>query len=423
MKKIIRSKFFKHASIYTFADILNKMVPFILLPILTRYLTPEEYGIIAMFLVAISIITIASTFDTHTAISVNYFKMTRENLKIFIANVLFLISITSIICLMIIIVFNSYLTEVFSLSIEWLLVAVLVAFTQFITTINLILWQSEQNPVPLSIYQISRTIVNLSLSLILIIEFSMGWEGRVYAIIVTAVLFGMLSFWLIYKRDYFNFRFDKVSIKDALRFGIPLLPHSIAIWSRRSIDRIIITTLISASATGLYVVGFQIASIITILTTSFNKAYSPYLYKNLQNISDNKKEKIVKYTYLYFAGTLLLAGMLSFLAPVIIKYFLDKDYSSSEEYIVWLAFGFAFSAMYQNIVNYIIYVKKTIYLSYITFSVSILHILLTYLLIKYNGAIGAAQAFTISSFITFIFVWILSIKVYPMPWFSIKKWV
>jgi len=44
----------------------------------------------------------------------------------------------------------------------------------------------------------------------------------------------------------------------------------------------------------------------------------------------------------------------------------------------------------------------------------------SYLLISYNGILGAAQATTLTSFTVFIAVWWLSQKLYPMPWF---KWL
>lgn len=43
------SNFFKSTSVYFLANILNAVIPFLLLPILTRYLSVEEYGQIAMF--------------------------------------------------------------------------------------------------------------------------------------------------------------------------------------------------------------------------------------------------------------------------------------------------------------------------------------------------------------------------------------
>jgi len=71
-------------------------------------------------------------------------------------------------------------------------------------------------------------------------------------------------------------------------------------------------------------------------------------------------------------------------------------------------------------VNYIFYLKKTHKLVSITFFSGFLHIVLSYFLIKENGPIGAAQATTISFFVTFILVWILSSKLYSMPW-SLKR--
>ena len=49
MKRIKGGSFLGGAGIYLFSNILNAVVPFILLPILTRYLTPEEYGEVAIF--------------------------------------------------------------------------------------------------------------------------------------------------------------------------------------------------------------------------------------------------------------------------------------------------------------------------------------------------------------------------------------
>lgn len=45
----------KSSLIYLVSSVINKGLPFILLPILTKYLTPEEYGIIAMFQLSITV--------------------------------------------------------------------------------------------------------------------------------------------------------------------------------------------------------------------------------------------------------------------------------------------------------------------------------------------------------------------------------
>ena len=133
------------------------------------------------------------TLETNTVISVNYFKISRNALKIYIANVLLIISVTTSLILLILIIFYSYFSKLLALPTEWLFIGVIVTLMQFLTTINLVLWQSEQNPIPFGIYQIPQTIFNLSLSLILIIGFGMGWkEGFACA----EAGFGMFRWWL-----------------------------------------------------------------------------------------------------------------------------------------------------------------------------------------------------------------------------------
>jgi len=397
------------------------MVPFILLPVLTRYLSPSDYGVIALFFVFTGILGVFMTLELNTAISVNFFKITRDELKVYIANILIITSIVSCLILLFFIIFHSYISKLLALPTEWLFIAIVVTLLQFFTTINLVLWQSEQNPIPLGIYQISQTIFNLSLSLILIIGFGMKWEGRLIAVSVTSMGFGILSFSFLLNRNYLDFKLDKVYIKNALKFGLPLLPHSLGIWFRTGIDRVFLTMLVSASATGLYTVGFQIASVIMVIISAFNKAFTPYLYEQLKEITAKQKSILVKYFYFYFAVLLLLATSLSLIAPYIIDFLLGKKFTESQNYVTLISFGFAFYGMYSLFVNYILFTEKTKYLSYITFTAGLLHVGLSYLLISYNGTIGAAQATAIISFITFLFVWWLSQKLNPMPWLGKVK--
>ncbi|MBC8770465.1 oligosaccharide flippase family protein [Arenibacter sp. BSSL-BM3] len=417
MIKLIKSRFFKNASIYTVSDILNNLVPFVLLPVLTRYLTPSDYGIISMFTVFTSILGVFISLEMHGAISVKFFKITKEELKVYIANVLLLVAITTSLVLVTILIFQSYISNILELPTEWLIIGVFVTCLTLFTTINLILWQSEHKPISLGIYQITQTIFNLTLSLVLIVGFGMGWEGRLIAASAAAILFGFLSFSLLVKRNYVKLKLNKPYIKDALKFGVPLLPHALSTWVRTGIDRVFLTMLVSTTATGLYTVGFQIASVIMVLTTAFDRAYAPFLFEKLKDISLPQKKVLVKYGYLYFLGLLLLASGLSLTGPYIVDIFLGKEFIESQEYITWFAFGFAFYGMYSMLVNYIFYTQKTIYLSYVTFSIGLLHVGLSYLFINYNGTIGAVQVTAIISFITFIAVWWLSNKLLPMPWF------
>ena len=112
----------------------------------------------------------------------------------------------------------------------------------------------------------------------------------------------------------------------------------------------------------------------------------------------------------------MLAIFLALIAPWLLSFFAGEKFSRASSFVVWIALGYAFSGMYYMVVNYIFYAKKTVLLAKLTFFTAILNIGLNYVLITYNGAIGAAQATTITMLLGFVFTWILSNRVYKMPW-------
>lgn len=416
IQKIRESILFKNTFIYVFTEIINKAVPFLLLPILTVYLSPSDYGTVATYGAFTAILAVFIHLSLVGAVNVNFFKFSKEHLKIYIANVLLIIFVSALIIFSLIYLFQDQLSLKLEIPRGWLFVGLFITLAQFFTTLNLGLWQVEQQPKPFGIYQIALMLTNTSMVLILVIGFGMGWRGQLIGQAIATVLFALLSFGFIYRRGYLQFSFDKVYIKDALKFGVPLIPYALSGWFRTGVDRIFLTTFIGTSATGLYAVGYQFGMIIGIVAIAFNQAYSPYLYRKLTDITFNEKLKLVKFTYAYFMGILIFAGVISIIMPWIIDNFLNERYLEAKEVIPWIAFGYAFQGMYFMVVNYIFYEKKTYMLALATFISGVLHVILSYTFIHAYGIVGAAYATTLSFFIMFIIVWILSAKIYSMPW-------
>jgi len=413
----LKSKLLSNSFIFVIGDIINKGIPFLMLPILTRYLTPEDYGIVSIFTVIIAVLSVFTGLNVHGAININFFKMDKRELKNYIGNVYIILAISSLIVLIILSIFSNIIINNIELSINWVYMALLVSFFQFTTNINLLLWVAEQKSKQYIIYQIMQTILITTLSLIFIIKFNMKWEGQILATTIGILTFSMISFIFIIKRGYFYFKLNFNYIKDALYFGIPLIPHTLSGWIKTGSDRILLVSMVGASATGIYSVGYQIGYVIGVVVLALNKVWTPYLFKILSdNPSLKDKERIVKFTYIYFIFIILFAILFSYIAQNMVYYFLDEKFIESIQYIKYFALAFAFQGMYFMVTNYIFYVKKTYILSYITFSTAVIHVILLYVLININGTIGAAQATLISFVITFFATWYLSNKVYSMPW-------
>lgn len=412
--KIIRSSLFKASGIYTLTSILNSAIPFFLMPVLTRYLTPEDYGIVAMFTVLMSIVGVFTGLSVHGAINRVYFEKD-VNFKEYVANCLFILIGSSLLTFIIVFIFLKYISKFSGIPSNWVLISVICSFFQFITLSNLVIYQAKMQAKYYSLIQIGQTILNFGLSVLLVVVLKMNWQGRLIANFLAVLLFGVLSF-IILSKNYVEWKFNKDYIIHALKFGIPLIPHTIGGLLIATSSRFIITNMLGLREAGLYTAGFQIAMIIGIFADAFNRAYAPWLFDKLNSNDSIIKLKIVKFTYLYFMSIVIFALLLGFMAPILVNFFLGKEYYASKDVIMWISLGNAFNGMYYMVTNYIFYVYKTHILTWITFINGLLNVLLTISLVKYNGIEGAGQSYAIIMLFFFLLTWITSTKLYRMPW-------
>ena len=361
---------------------------------------------------------ILTGLSVHGAININYFKMNKDDFKQFIGNCLFILNSSAILILILALILMPILKSIVSLDAEFIILSIILAYAHFFTIINLTLWLVEQKPIPYSIYQISQTIVTTSLTLIFIVHYNMNWKGQVYGLSIGTIIFSISSFIFLLKRGYVKFKYKYEYIKDALHFGIPLLPHSLSGWLKSGADRIIINFILGASLTGIYSISYQIGSVILVVITAFSKAWSPFILKELSShLSFFRQKEIVNITYKILVGILALSIIYSFIAVFLFPYLFDTSYNEVTKYILYFSISFGFQGMFLMIGDYIFYTNSTMILSKISMLTSFLYIVLVYFLIKIMGVEGVAISNLIVSIVNFVALWYVSNKVYPMPWF------
>lgn len=415
LKKIMKSSLVKTSGIYTIANMINKAIPFFLLPILTVYLTPTDYGIVSMFGVLIGLFAPFLGLNVHGAVNRKYFDQ-EKNYALYISTAFYILIASSSFILMVVIIFSDIISKITSFPEKYLLLVVIAGLGSSIIQITLTLWQVRERALNYGLFQIIQTALNVTITLILVVGMDFGWLGKVSGQVIAIVVFAAIGMFVIIKREGLIFKWDKEYAKDIIKFGVPLIPHVLGAFLITMTDRIFITNMVGISETGIYTVGFQIGMVIGVLQDSFNRAWMPYLYKNLKLNSNLVKYKIVKITYVYFVIILLIALLLSVMAPLIVNIFIGDAFNGSIIYIMWISVGFAFNGMYKMVGGVIFYEKKTHLLSIVTFTTALLNIVFNYIFIKMNGAVGAAQATSLAFFVSFILTWILASRVHFMPW-------
>lgn len=408
----------KGSVIYLGSSILAKAIPFLMLPILTKYLSPQDYGILSIFTIFVSIYVAFVGMMMHSNISKNYFKLTKNDLSKNIGNIINILFFTTIIYLLVSIILFFYKETFFSIP-SWLLLCIpALAFMQMINTMSTTILRNEQRAFMFGIFEVCIAFVTISLTVLFLIKFNYGWMSQVYSVFIASFIFCIIGFIYMKKKDYINLSFDKEHIKSILKISIPLIPHGLGGLIIAASDRLFIERMVGLEATGLYAVGYSFGMIVSLFSDAFIKAWSPWFYKNLANPTYEKKAKIVKFTYFYIIGIFLLALIIAFIAEFLLPYIVDSRYLSSKEFIIWIAIGYSIRGIYQIFFPYLIHISKTQFLAVSTFVAAILNLILNYFFIKIYGAIGATYATVVAFTVSALLVFWYQQKNYYMPWFK-----
>src|SRR5690606_4956707 len=121
---------------------------------------------------------------------------------------------------------------------------------QSLSQLNLTLLQLESRPVIYGIFQISNSIVNYVVSIVLVISFGMNEDGRIIGVISAALMYGTASLFYLIHRKFIKSDFNGGIIRSSIIFSLPLIPHSLAGWINNGLDKILINNLVSVSENG-----------------------------------------------------------------------------------------------------------------------------------------------------------------------------
>ena len=410
--------FLKSIGSYTLVNIINKGIPFLLLPLLTNFLTTEDYGIITN-IESLIVITVALIGINFSASVTRQYVKKEVDIKAYVSTGFRIVLIGFCFISLLFIGFVNIINEWTAIPNVVIYSISIFALLDNLMEVVLALWRMEDKPFKYGALRIARTIIELGITVLLVVMYKYNWWGRFYGIYIAGFLGGLFALLYLLKYGYLTKSYKEKYKKHFLNFGLPLIPHTISGVLIMYSDKLIITKYLGVGENGVYSVAFTIGMAISLLQNSFNQAWVPWLFKKLALNSNTEKKKLVKITYIYMIGILFIAFILWLITPLI-YHFLGKDFSGGTGVVAIIGLGFAFNGMYKMMVNYIFYSERTFIISLITIGIAILNISLSIYLIQDYGILGTAYASAISFFVQFIVTWLISSIIFPMPWFKLK---
>lgn len=423
----IKNPLIKNFISYVVTDGLAKAMPFLVMPILALYMNTEEFGIASNFLVFTQLLGAVIGLSTYSYLTVEYYKTETRERKTLIGNLVLLNFVIFCICVLVTPFISSYFESWFYIVLQWQLLGCLMMFFTAITELFVVYLRLEEKTKQYRNYQLLRSFLSAVLSLIFVVLLGLSWQGRILGLIVTSFIVFIFAIIVFKKVNLITFKFDKKIIKDSTLFGIPLLPHKLASWIVNGLERILITSKVSISETGVFAFGSNFTSALTLVVTSFFGAFSPFVYKKLSAEISNKNEfhlqklRILKITYLSIVGFAIVLVLAYFALFGVIRLLFNEDYQKALKYIPFFLVANFFGFLYNHFSLFIFYSKRVKWMGVITISVGLFQAAIMFPLINEYQGMGAAYAAIIGALLKSIMVGIYSNKVYPMPWLDFKN--
>lgn len=419
--RIKGGSFLSSVAIYGASNGLSALAPFLLLPILTSYLTQDEFGRYSMFLFLVGVLTVIVGVNIHGSISVNFFKYSKKKFAQYVGSCFVLVVLSFLLIFLVLTFTGSFIAHFLKVNEGLVRLAAVIGLFNIFYLSCLAILQASDKPFKFLQLKLAQTAIDIVVTVVLVVFFVMGLEGRVNAYNLAILICSFFAIWIIARGGFIKFRAHQDHIVKALSFGLPLLPHALSGSLIMFVDRVVITKVIDTSATGIYMAGLQVSMVMMLFIEPINKAYTPWLFKRLSAGQLSSKTDLVKYSYLYFFGLLMLGFILYLVNDLLFHFLVDEKFYDAKSLMLFLYLGFAFQGMYYAVTNYVFFVEKTGVLSMVSLFTAGLGSALSYILVSSYGLRGASIAFMLTNMLLFFMVWILAAKFVPMPWLSFYK--
>lgn len=420
MTNKLRNPVVRNSMIYMGTDALTRAISFLLLPIVSKYLFPEELGIAANFDVMQAILSLLAGMATVNALAYYFYKSSKEKMASMVSNLVWIIIASNILFSIIILFACNIIENYLHIGMMLQLLTVVSCVALLVSDIDKLIFRLEDKPFKFAALQLGQSILYIGLQLFMVVHLEMQALGRIYSLVFSLLAFSLIHVFILVRKGYLKLNFDKETTKELLHFGIPLLPHSLSFWLKSGMDKILLTAYCGLAVNGLYSMAMSFGALYTMCEVSFTKAYSPYLQKRISLFTtENEKEeksKLVRQAYGFAGIFILLYLILVALCWLVINYVINERYIPCFEFIPWILLAATIKVFYSLTIEYIYTAKKTVGLGTITFTCSIIQLLLTYALLQTIGKDGIKISMVAGAIINMACVWWYSNKVYPMPW-------
>lgn len=385
--------FIENFLVYGLGGLISKLIPFIMLPIITRLFPNSFYiGLNDLSVSLVSFMSSIATCGMYDAMFRLFFDKDDITHKKEICSTAFFFVLTVSVVLSGIFLFTCRtIASWYFESVEYTNLVVLTIVSFLISTTNQIISAPTRIQNKKKVFLVTNTIsplISYGISVPLIIK---GYYiaamplASIIAALTIEISFGIMNY------KWFAPKYLCVQkLKELLQIGLPLMPNFVVYWIYNSVDKLMISKLIGTSFTGIYGVASRIGHISNLIYTAFAGGWLYFAYSTM-NDSDQVQLKSKVFEYL---------GAISFVATIMLmsvvrpgfKLLFGEEYLEGYLIAPYLFLSPLLLMLFQTVANQFTIIKKT-YLNTITLFIgALINIGLNLILIPTIGMEGASIA-------------------------------
>lgn len=385
----------KNVSFVTVGNMGAKLIGFFMLPLYTRWLSPEDYGTADMISVFAMLLLNVVACDVSDAIFVFPSGESEERIKRFYSTGFFFQMACSLLCALLFFFLSRLPYDYIFFSHIWLVYGVLISglfqkYAQdFCRGIN-----------KMSVFSLTGIVQSLfvaGFSFLLIP--SRGVYGYVSALILSNVITAAFSFVYSKSYQYLSFRgFGLVELREMLRYSVPLIPTAVLWWLVSSLNRPLLEQYVGIFAIGLLAVAGKLPGVARLLYDFFQQAWL------ITVLQECRKADFSSYFNKAYRVIIIIQSFVCLLIVMFSKTFIHlmttESYYEAWRYVPMISIGMLFSNTTAFVGTLFAAFKQTKYTFYTAVFGGLTAILLNFALIPRLGLWGACLAIVLSQVVS-----------------------
>jgi O-antigen/teichoic acid export membrane protein len=392
----------KQTFLYGLGSIINRLLGFILIPVYQCYIPIGDFGNLAYFETIILFLTALLNFGIAPAHQrFFYSEHEKKTYGIYLFNNFFGCLFLASMAILPVIIFSGEVASIVCKSASQstnLIISLLIVVTEVIYIIPLQVLQYEQKPLQYLIFNIIKLVFTFSLTIFLVLQYTMGIEGILYARLAGSLTAVIIAFFVVIL-PRITVKINLKSINQSIVFGFTYVLSTIGLTLFMISDRFMLEWFSTNVQLGKYSFGFKIANFINLIfVQTIGMSYFPSVMRN-ETLKNNTRYYRKMLTYYCFIIAILILGFLFFYQDILWIVGRNKEYWEGLKVVPILSLSFMVMGM-----NYFVGVglflkNQTKYYLIPSLSALSVNILLNIWLVPSLGMMGAAYSVLVAQII------------------------